>query len=91
MKINFNNDFKALILQKKWPVWCYSVKKVTNVERGARGCHENKTAMVQNHAKKVDIGLYYENGRKLTLTLISRHLYPPKMAILVHFSKISHV
>ena len=50
------------------------LSKVTKVERGARGCHENKTAMVQNYANKVHIGLYYENEQKLTFTMISRHL-----------------
>ena len=77
--------------RKKLQFLCNSIKKVTKVERGARGCLENKTAIVQNYANKVHIGLYYENGRELTLTLISRHLYPKKMAILVYFSKMSHV
>ena len=58
-------------------------------EIGPRGRDENKTAMVQNYANKVHIGLYYENGRELTLTLISRHLCYRKMAILAYFSKMS--
>ena len=73
------------------PFWCNSVKNVTKVERGARGCDENKSDMDQNYPNKVHIGVYYENGRKSTLTLVSSHLFYKKMAILVHYGKMGHV
>ena len=82
-------SFKKSIEVKKAykrPKNCNLVEDIWNfiiLNIGARGWDENKTAMVQNYPHKVHIGLYYENGQKSTLTLISRHLYYKKMAILV--------
>ena len=80
-----------LYLHRKLQLQYNTKQKVIKVERGARGCHENTATVVQNYPNYVHIGLYYENGRKLTLTLLFLNFNNGNMAILAEFCKIGHV